>query len=96
MPTYIVLGQFTDQGVRAVKDTTKRANAFKETAKTLGASVKSLYWTIGRYDIASVVEAPDDETAATLLFGLGRLGNVRTQTLRAFEADEVDRMLAKL
>jgi uncharacterized protein with GYD domain len=96
MPTYIVLGQFTEQGVRAVKDTTKRASAFKEAAKSFGATVKSLHWTMGRYDLAAMVEAPDDETAAAVLFAVGRLGNIRTQTLRAFEADEVDRMLAKL
>ena len=62
MPTYIVLGNFTDQGIRNVKDTLKRATAFKDAAKKFGASVKSLYWTLGVYDVVTVVDAPDDES----------------------------------
>jgi uncharacterized protein with GYD domain len=96
MPTYIVLGNFTEQGIRAVKDTTKRASAVKESAKKFGATVKSLYWTLGRYDVVTVIDAPDDESAAALLFSIGSLGNVRTQSLKAFEADEVERILGKI
>lgn len=96
MPTYIVLGHFTDQGIRSVKETTKRASAVKEAAKTFGASVKSLYWTLGAYDVVTVVDAPDDESIAALLFSIGSLGNVRTQSLKAFEADEVDRILGRM
>jgi uncharacterized protein with GYD domain len=96
MPTYIVLGNFTDQGIRAVKDTTKRASAVKEAAAKFGASVKNLYWTLGPYDVVTLVEAPDDESIAALLFSIGRLGNVRTQSLKALEADEVERILGTI
>ena len=96
MPTYIVLGNFTDQGIRNIKDSPKRASAVKESAKKVGASVKNLYWTLGAYDVALVVDAPDDQSAAALLFSIGSLGNVRTQSLKAFEADEVERILGKI
>jgi uncharacterized protein with GYD domain len=96
MPTYIVLGNFTDQGIRNIKDTTKRASAVKEAAKKVGASVKNLYWTLGPYDVVTVVDAPDDQSLAALLFSIGSLGNVRTQSLKAFEADEVERILGKI
>ncbi len=96
MPTYIVLGNFTDQGIRNVKDTPKRASAVREAAKKFGASVKSLYWTIGAYDVVTLIDAPDDESVAALLFSIGSQGNVRTQSLKAFEADEVERILGKI
>jgi uncharacterized protein with GYD domain len=96
MPTYIVLGTFTDQGIRNVKDTPKRASAVKEAAKKFGASVKNLYWTLGAYDVALVVDAPDDQSIAALLFSIGSLGNVRTQSLKAFEADEVEGILKRM
>ncbi|HUG52218.1 MAG TPA: GYD domain-containing protein [Vicinamibacteria bacterium] len=96
MPTYIVLGQFTDQGVRTVKETTKRADAFKAMAKKAGATVKEIYWTLGHYDLVTVVEAADDVAATALLLSAGSLGNIRTQTLRAFSADEMGRVLGKM
>jgi uncharacterized protein with GYD domain len=96
MATYIVLANFTDQGVRNVKDTTKRADVFKELAKSLGATVKDLYWTLGQYDIAAVVDAPDDGIVTTLGLTLGKAGNVRTQTLRAFSRTEMDAILGKV
>jgi uncharacterized protein with GYD domain len=96
MATYIVLGQFTDQGIRNVKDTTKRAAALKESAKKVGASVTSVYWTLGAFDVVTIVEAPDDQSIAALLFSIGSLGNVRTQSLKAFEADEIERVRGKL
>jgi len=96
MPTYIVLGTFTDQGIRNVRDTTKRAKAVNEAAKKFGASVKNLYWTLGPYDVVTVIDAPDDDSIAALLFSIGSLGNVRTQSLKALEADQVERILGKL
>ena len=96
MATYIVLGQFTDQGIRNVKDTTKRAVALKDAAKKYGASVKSVYWTLGAFDVVTIVDAPDDQSIAALLFSLGGLGTVRTQSLKAFETDEIERVLGKL
>jgi uncharacterized protein with GYD domain len=96
MATYIVLGQFTDQGIRNVKESTKRAEAVKEMAKRAGATVKEVYWTMGQYDIAIIVEAPDDASITALLLSIAALGNVRTQSLRAFSADEMGRILGKL
>lgn len=96
MATYIVLGHFTDQGIRNVKETTRRAEAFKTIAEKAGATVKEVYWTLGQFDVASIVDAPDDASVNTLLLSVGALGNIRTQTLRAFSADEMGQMLARM
>src|SRR5262245_15122069 len=96
MPTYIVLGNFTDQGVRHVKDTAKRAAAVREMAKKLGVTVKELFWTLGEYDIAAIFDAPDEASMTTLGLSIGALGNVRTQTLRAFTADEINQILTRM
>src|SRR5580693_4161206 len=93
MATYIVLGTFTDQGIRGVKDTTKRAEAFKAMAKKVGATVKDLYWTLGQFDVMTVVDAPDDATLTALLLSAGALGNLHTQSLRAFSADEMGKIV---
>ena len=63
MVTYVVLSKFTDQGIRNVKESPKRAEAFKQMAKTLGVTVKEIFWTQGRYDIVTIVEAPDEASA---------------------------------
>ena len=96
MPTFIVLGHFTDQGVRAVKDTANRAEKFKEIAKQQGATVKDIYWTLGKYDVVSIIEAPDVTSVTALGLSLGMAGNVRTQTLPAFTADDMAKVLAKV
>ncbi|QIG50726.1 GYD domain-containing protein [Nordella sp. HKS 07] len=96
MPTFIVLTNFTEQGIRAVKDTTKRADKFRDLAKQHGATVKELYWTLGKYDVVSIVEAPDVASMTALGLTLGMAGNVRTQTLPAFSADEMAKVLAKV
>src|SRR5262249_3682487 len=96
MVTYIVLGQFTDQGIRNIKDTTKRAEAVREMAKKVGATVKDLYWTLGSYDIATIIEAPDEASATAFFLSIGSLGNVRTQSLRAFTANEMGGILGKM
>ena len=96
MATYIVLGNFTDQGIRSVKETAKRAEAFKEMARKAGVKVKEVYWTLGQYDLATILEAPDEETATALGLGASSLGNIRTQTLRAFSAEELGRIIAKM
>jgi len=95
MPTYIVLGQFTEQGIRNVKDTSKRADAAKELVKKLGAKVLDLNWTIGRYDAVFIVEAPDEIITAFALSS-GKLGNVRTETLRAFAQGEINQILNRV
>lgn len=96
MPAFIILSSFTDQGVRAVKDTTKRAEKFKEVAKQHGATVKDLYWTLGQYDVIAIVDAPDVTSMTALGLSLGMAGNVRTQTLPAFSADDMAKVLAKV
>jgi uncharacterized protein with GYD domain len=96
MATYITLINFTDQGIRHVKDTAKRAEALKEAAKKLGVTVKDMYWTLGRYDGVVTVEAPDDPSVTALGLALGAMGNVRTQTLRAFGQSEMKQILDKM
>ena len=96
MATYISLWNFTDQGIRAVKDTTKRAGIMKEMAQKAGVTVKDIYWTLGTYDGVVIFEAPDEETLAAVGLALGALGNVRTQTVRALSLDEMNAVLGKL
>ncbi len=96
MPTYLALLNFTDQGIRTVKDTTKRAAAVREMAKGAGINMKDIYWTLGQYDLAVVFEGPDDVAMTALGLTLGAAGNVRSQTMRAFTADEMDVILSKM
>jgi uncharacterized protein with GYD domain len=96
MPTYVVLGQFTDQGVKNAKDTTKRAEVFKDSAKKAGVTVKDIYWTLGQYDVVTIADAPDDATLTALMLTVGGWGNLRTQCLRAFNADEMGRIIGKM
>lgn len=94
MPTYISLVQFTDQGIRAAKDTTHRLAEWAAKVKSRGVTIKEMYWTLGQYDQVCVFEAPDDETAAAVLLAADMLGNIRTQTLRAFTVPEMEKILA--
>jgi len=96
MPTYVTLGNFTHQGIQNIKDTAKRADAFKTAAKKAGCTVKEIYWTQGQYDVVTILEAPDEASATVLLIRLGKLGNVRTQTLRAFTVAELAPILDKV
>ena len=96
MATYIVLSRFSDQGIRGVEDSPKRADAFKALAKKAGATVRELYWTLGGYDMVTIIEAPDVETITAIGLSVGKLGNVRTETLRAFDRDEMTAILKKV
>ena len=96
MATYIVLTNFTDQGVRNAKETTKRADGVKEMAKKFGITVKEFYWTLGSYDVIAIFDAPDEASITALGLAIGAGGNVRTQTMRAFSRDEMNGVLAKL
>jgi uncharacterized protein with GYD domain len=96
LPTFVVLAQFTDQGIRAAAESPKRANAFKAMAKKAGANVKEFFWTIGSYDMLTIIEAPDTETITAIGLSVGKLGNVRTETLRAFNAAEISAILKKV
>ena len=96
MVTYVALTKFTDQGIRNAKESPKRADAFKQMAKTFGVTVKEIVWTQGRYDIVTILEAPDEAAAMSLTLSLGALGNVRTESLRAFSAAEMTKIVGKM
>ena len=96
MATYILLGNFTEQGIRNVNDTTKRAKAVRDMATKLGATTKELYWTLGQFDVVAIFDAPSDAAMTSLALSIGALGNVRTQVLRAFAADEIDPILGRM
>ena len=96
MATFVVLAGFTEQGIKNVKETISRAEAFKEMAKKSGVSFKDLYWTLGSHDVDAVCDAPDDESAAALSLSVCSRGNVRSETLRAFSFEEMKRILGKM
>ena len=95
MATYTVLGNFTDQGIRNVKETTHRAEAVEAAARKMGVTVKSIQWTLGNYDLVCQFEAPDDQTITAFGLMIGMQGNVRTQTLRTFSRDEMNAILER-
>jgi uncharacterized protein with GYD domain len=96
MATFLVLAKFTDQGSHNIKATVERADAYKQSAKKLGVTVKALYWTLGQYDVIALLEAPDAETMTALSVSGNALGGVHTQTLSCFSADEMKPILAKM
>ncbi|GAH58941.1 unnamed protein product [marine sediment metagenome] len=96
MATYIILLRFTQQGIKNIKESPDRVDAAKQTFRAMGAEVKEFYSVMGKYDTVLVVEAPDDETIAKLTLAIGSLGNVRTETLRAFTEDEYRKIIADL
>jgi uncharacterized protein with GYD domain len=96
MATYISLVQFTDKGIRAAKETTQRVVDWAAKVQSMGVTIKEMYWTLGHYDQVCVFEAPDDETAASVLLSADILGNIRTQTLRAFTSSEMEEILARI
>ena len=93
MPTFVNLITFTEQGVRNYRDTIGRARDYWASIERAGGKVHSEYWTLGEYDIVVVFDAPDDEAAARLNLQLSAQGNVRTTTLRAFNAEEMGRII---
>ena len=96
MATFIALGNFTDQGIRSVKDTIKRADMVKEAAQKAGITMKEILWTLGAFDMVVTFEAPDDAAMTAFALAVGAAGNVRTQTMRAFNRSEMSAILAKL
>ncbi len=96
MATFVVLASFSDQGVKNVKQTIERADAFKQMATKAGATIKDMYWTLGSRDIIAICEAPDDETATALSLSVASRGNVRSETLRAFSLTEMKAILGKM
>lgn len=96
MPTYVTLIKWTDQGVKNARDTVQRARHFRSDVERHGGKLGSIYWTHGQYDLISVIEAPDEQTAMATLLALESLGNVRTQTLRAFNETEMESIIQKM
>lgn len=96
MATYIMLFRYTAQGVQNVKDSPKRVTAARKAFKRLGAELKAFYAVMGQYDTMFILEAPDDETAGRAALTVSALGNVRTETMRAFTEDEFKKMVAGL
>jgi uncharacterized protein with GYD domain len=95
MATFISLVSFTDQGIRNVKDSPDRAEAFRALAEKVGGKVKGIYYTMGRYDMVVIVEG-SDEAAMTAMLKVGSLGNVRSETLRGFSLEEMRKVIGKM
>jgi uncharacterized protein with GYD domain len=89
MPTYVSLINWTDQGIKNFRDTVRRAEDFRGLVQRNGGQVRQIVWTLGEYDVVGVVDFPDDETATVTLLQLGALGNVRTKTMKAFDAEQM-------
>jgi uncharacterized protein with GYD domain len=96
MPTYISLFNWTDQGIRDFKESPGRADANVEFVESMGGKLVQLYWTVGPYDLVSIFEAPDDETATAMQLTIGSRGSVRTTTLRAFDREAIENIIAKV
>jgi uncharacterized protein with GYD domain len=95
MPRYVSLIRFTDQGAKAIKKSTARARAFAKAAKQAGVTIEAQYWTVGAYDGLLVLQAEDEQQALSVLTQLAAAGNVRTETMRAFDAAEFEAIVGK-
>ena len=87
---------WTEQGIKNVKDTIRRAKSFEDAIQKAGGKSLGIYYTMGRYDLVAIIEASNDDAIASILYSLGRLGNVRTETLNAFSLDQVANIIEKL
>ena len=95
MPTYVALANFTDQGIKNFRDTVRRSEDFRGVVEKSGGQVRLQLWTLGQYDIVVIMDFPDDETAATVALQTAALGNVRTTTLKAFDAEQVSAIIQR-
>ena len=96
MATYIVLCNFTEQGIRNIRDTTNRADGVREMAKNFGITVKDIHWTLGEYDLVASFEGADEASMTAFCLAIAQAGNVRTEMLRAFNREEMKGVLARL
>lgn len=96
MATFITNIKFTQQGIKGIDETTKRAASLKASGKKTGVKVTDIFWTLGEHDGVLIFETADDETATAFLLHIGAMGNVHTTTVRALTAAEMDKVLAKL
>lgn len=95
MPTYVSLINWTDQGLKNFRDTTTRAKDFTKLVEARGGKVRELVWTVGEYDLVSVIDVPDDESGVATLLQVGSLGSIRSNTMRAFSAREMDKIIGQ-
>ncbi len=96
MPTYIALMNWTDQGIKSVKDTVQRREQAEGLAQKHGARIEEVYWTVGPYDLVTILEAPDDESVTAMTLELGSGGNLRTTTLRAYDREEMSGIVQRI
>jgi len=96
MATFITTIKFTEKGIQGIQESPKRAAAFKVAAKKMGVKVSGIYWTLGSFDGVIIFEAPDDETATAAMLSLSSNGNVQTTTARAFDAEEIEKVIGML
>jgi uncharacterized protein with GYD domain len=96
MVTYIGLLSFTDKGIQGVKQSTQRAAAAKELGQRMGVNMREIWWTLGQHDIVCVLEAADEASITAFNLAIAGQGNVRSQSLRAFSAAEMEKVVAKL
>ena len=95
MPRYVGLINWTDEGIKSFKETVDRATQTEQIAEKIGARVTDIYCAVGEHDVVAILEAPDDETATAFLLSIGARGNIRTKTLRAFNREEMQSIIAK-
>ena len=96
MPSYLSLLNWTEQGVRDIKQSPERLDAAKQAIQAAGGRMVFFYMTMGEYDMATLIEAPDDESAATVLLALGSQGSIRSTTMKAFTEDEYRGIIGSL
>jgi uncharacterized protein with GYD domain len=96
MPTYVVLGKWTEQGVRNAKDAPNRREQVRAAVEKVGGRMIGAWWTQGAYDTVAVFEFPDDETATSVALATAMAGSIRTETMRAYTAEEMQRIVQKL
>lgn len=95
MPKYVGLINWTDQGIKNFRDTVERAKGATALAEKMGGKLTTLLWTVGQFDLVTTSEFPNDEAASAFSLALASLGNVRTTTMRAYDADEMARLISK-
>jgi uncharacterized protein with GYD domain len=95
MNTYVSLINWTDEGIRNFRDTTQRAEDFSKLVENSGGRVRELLWTVGEYDVVCIADFPNDEAGVAALLQVGSAGQVRSSTLRAFDADEMRNIVSR-
>jgi uncharacterized protein with GYD domain len=96
MPTYILLVNWTDQGIRNIKEAPQRMDAFKKAVDVAGGKLNGFYFTMGKYDIVTIIDAPNDEALANIALSTGSKGSIRSETLKAFTEDQFRKILTKV